>query len=68
MTKTQFEEIVKTIKESIGAAYRLGLHLDNGETIVGKTELLGARTLMVVTSTQQTQFIDLEKVSWISVV
>lgn len=68
MTKAQFEEIVKTIKDSIGAAYRLGLHLDNGETIVGKTDLLGTRTLMVTTSTQQVQFVDLEKVSWISVV
>lgn len=68
MTKAQFEEIIKTVKDSIGAAYRLGLHLDNGETIVGKTDLLGTRTLMVTTSTQQVQFVDLEKVSWISVV
>ena len=68
MTKAQFDEITKHIKANISEHYNLGLHLDNGITLVGQAELLGTKTILLTTATKQKQYVDLDRIVFLSVI
>lgn len=68
MTKAQFDEITKHIKDNICTNYNLGIHLDNGITLVGQAEMLGTKTILLTTATRQKQYIDLDRVVFLTVI
>lgn len=68
MNNSQYDEIIRHIKTNISDTFNLGIHLDNGITVVGHAELLGTKTVILTTATNQKQYIDLDRVVFLSVI
>lgn len=68
MQKSQFDEILNHIKTHVTPSFSLGIHLDNGITVVGRAEMLGTTTILLTTATNQKQYIDLDRVVFLTVI
>lgn len=66
MTKTQYEAVVKHIKDNTGVNFKLRCNLSSGGWVQGKPELIGTNVLILMQDNKQYAYVDLGSVEYIT--